>query len=205
MIGKDAHLCYVVGMEEKLGLPVLPFATTADWLAWIDEHHATAKGIWVKIAKKSTGIPSVTHVEVLDTAICYGWIDAVRHPYDDTWFLQKFTPRGSKSIWSQINVAKVEALIAAGRMQPAGLKAVDAAKADGRWERAYASQKNITVPDDLQAALDANPAALAFFQTLNGTNRYAILFRIHNAKRPETRTRRIEQFITMLGEGKTIY
>lgn len=192
-------------MEEKLGLAVVPFATVADWHAWIAENHATAKGIWIKIAKKATGIPSVTHAEVLDEAICWGWIDGVRHPYNDTWFLQKFTPRGKKSVWSQVNVKKVEALIAANRMQPVGLATVEAAKADGRWDRAYASQKNMTIPEDLQKAFDANSAAFVFFQTLNSTNRYAVLYRVQDAKRPETRARRIAQFIEMLNAGKTIY
>ena len=192
-------------MEEKQGLPILPFASPAAWEAWLAEHHKVSKGLWLKLAKKESGVETVTYREALDVALCYGWIDGQKGSLDETFWLQKFTPRGPKSKWSKVNRGHVERLAAAGRMQPAGLAAVDAAKADGRWEAAYDSPKNVTVPDDLRAALDKNPTAAAFFAALNGANRYAILYRVHDAKRPETRAKRIAEFIAMLARGETLY
>jgi uncharacterized protein YdeI (YjbR/CyaY-like superfamily) len=187
------------------GLPQLAFADDAAWEAWLDEHHADARGVWVKIAKAKTGIESVRYPEVLETALCFGWIDGRREKLDDTWFLQRFVPRTRRSPWSKINREKAERLIAEGRMRPAGHAAVEAAKADGRWEKAYAGQATMAVPDDLQRELDARPAARAFFATLNSQNRYAILYRLHEAKRPETRARRLEKFVAMLEAGEKLH
>jgi uncharacterized protein YdeI (YjbR/CyaY-like superfamily) len=186
-------------------LPVQHFPTQKDWEAWLDANHATSPGIWLRIAKKSSGIPTVTYDEAVEAALCYGWIDGQKKSYDDLFWLQKFTKRGARSVWSKINRNKAEALIASGRMRPAGLRAVEAAKADGRWEAAYDGPATISVPEDLQAALDANEAARACFATLNRTNRNAILWRIQTARRPETRAKRIEQFVAMLERGEKLY
>ncbi|MBN2115592.1 MAG: YdeI/OmpD-associated family protein [Anaerolineales bacterium] len=192
-------------MVKTTELPVLPFESKKNWADWLARQHDKSPGVWVKLAKKDSSIRSVTRDEALDVALCYGWIDGQGKSFDDKYWLQKFTPRRPKSIWSKINTEKVERLIASGEMKPAGLKAIEAAKRDGRWEAAYSSQKNITVPEDFQAALEKNKKAKAFFATLNSVNRYAILFRIHNAKRPETRARRIRQFLAMLARGEKIY
>jgi uncharacterized protein YdeI (YjbR/CyaY-like superfamily) len=184
---------------------VLAFESDAAWEAWLEDHHASADEVWVKIAKKGTGIPTVAYPEVLDTALCFGWIDGQRKPLDDTHFLQRFTPRRARSRWSKINRDKVAALIAAGRMRPAGLAEIERAKADGRWDAAYDGQRTMTVPEDLQRELDARPQAAAFFATLSSQNRYAILYRLNDAKRPETRARRLAQFVAMLEAGETIH
>jgi len=181
------------------------FEADAHWEAWLEEHHATSDGVWVKIAKKASGIPTVAYPEVLDTALCFGWIDGQRKALDGEWFLQRFTPRRARSRWSQVNRNKVAALTKAGRMRPAGLAEVERAKADGRWDAAYASVRTMEVPDDLQRELDARPDAAAFFATLNSQNRYSILYRLHDAKRPETRARRLAKFVAMLEAGETIY
>jgi uncharacterized protein YdeI (YjbR/CyaY-like superfamily) len=185
--------------------PTLPFQSKKKWADWLAKQHEKSPGVWLKLAKKDSGNLSITYEEALDVALCYGWIDGQKKGFDDRYWLQKFTPRGRKSIWSKINTEKAERLIASGEMKPAGLKAIEAAKQDGRWEAAYASQKNITVPEDFQAALNENKEAKAFFGTLNSANRYAILFRIHNAKKPETRARLIQQFLEMLERGEKIY
>jgi uncharacterized protein YdeI (YjbR/CyaY-like superfamily) len=184
---------------------VRTFASDADWEAWLQEHHATSDGLWVKIAKKGSGITTVAYPEVLDAAICFGWIDGQRRAFDEQYFLQRFTPRRARSRWSQINRDKAEALIASGRMRPAGLAEVERAKADGRWDAAYGGQRAMTVPEDLQRELDARPSAAAFFAELSSQNRYAILYRLHDAKRPETRARRLEKFVAMLEAGETIH
>ena len=184
---------------------MLAFESDAHWEAWLEEHHATSDGVWVKIAKKASGIPTVAYPEVLDTALCFGWIDGQRKALDGEWFLQRFTPRRARSRWSQVNRNKVAALTKAGRMRPAGLAEVERAKADGRWDAAYASVRTMEVPDDLQRELDARPDAAAFFATLNSQNRYSILYRLHDAKRPETRARRLAKFVAMLEAGETIY
>ena len=187
-------------------LPILPFPSPAAWEAWLEVEHARAAGVWLKIAKKGTGIATVTYAEALDVALCFGWIDGQKRGFDATWFLQRFTPRKRDSAWSKTNTEHVARLIEQGRMRPAGLAQVEAAKADGRWEAAYDGQRTISVPDDLQAALDANPEAAAFFATLTGANRYAILYRVQQpAKRPGTRERRIEQFVQMLARGETLH
>jgi uncharacterized protein YdeI (YjbR/CyaY-like superfamily) len=176
----------------------------AHWERWLHEHHASAAEAWVKIAKKGSGISTVHYPEVLDTAICFGWIDAVRRPLDDTYFLQRFTPRGPRSRWSQVNRDKAQTLSAAGRMRPAGHTQVQAAQADGRWEAAYEPQSRATIPDDLQRALDAEPKAKAFFATVKGQKRYAFLYRLHNVKTQAARDRRIASYIELLREGKTL-
>ncbi len=192
-------------MENKEDLPVRAFKSAKELERWLEREHAKSSGLWVKIAKKASGLASVTYPEAVEIALCYGWIDGQKNSYDESWSLQRFTPRRPKSVWSQINVGKVERLISDGRMRPAGLAAVELAKADGRWDRAYASPAKATVPDDLQAALDADPAAAAAWTTLDRTNRYAILWRIHDAKRAETRARRIQQYVEMIARGEKPY
>jgi uncharacterized protein YdeI (YjbR/CyaY-like superfamily) len=192
-------------VSSKPEAPVVAFESQADWEAWIDTHQDDQQGAWLKLARAGSGIPSVTRDEALDVALCYGWIDGQGRSLDEQYWLQRFTPRRPRSRWSLINTRKVEALIAAGRMRPSGLREIDKAKVDGRWEAAYAPPSESTVPDDLQQALDANPVALAFFQTLDSRNRYAILHRIGDAKRPETRARRIAQFVEMLNEKRKVY
>ncbi|HVB60893.1 MAG TPA: YdeI/OmpD-associated family protein [Ktedonobacteraceae bacterium] len=186
-------------------LPTISFETRQDWEVWLKERHADTKGLWLKIAKKGTSIPSLSYAEALEVALCYGWIDGQKASFDDQYWLQKFTPRGSKSIWSKVNCDKVMALLAEGRMQPAGIQQVERAQADGRWEAAYESQSKITIPDDFQSELDKNQQAQEFFNTLNSVNRYAILFRIQTAKRPETRSARIQKFIEMLAQRQKIH
>ena len=186
-------------------LPTLPFESKKKWVDWLAKQHAKSTGVWLKLAKKDSGISSVTLAEALDIALCYGWIDGQRLSFDEKYYLQKYTPRRSKSIWSKINVEKVEHLIASGQMKPAGLKAVELAKQDGRWAAAYEGQKSISVPADFQAALDKNKKAKAFFATLNSANRYAFLFRIHTARKVETRARRIRQFVEMLERGEKFH
>ena len=192
-------------MHNTNGLSIMSFETQQDWERWLTEHHTDTVGIWLKIAKKETGIPSVNYSEALDSALCYGWIDGQKASFDDQYWLQKFTPRRPKSIWSKVNCDKATALIAEGRMQPEGIRQVELAKADGRWESAYESQSKITIPDDFQSELDKNQKAKDFFSTLNSINRYAILFRIHSAKRPATRSARINKFIEMLSNNEKIY
>jgi uncharacterized protein YdeI (YjbR/CyaY-like superfamily) len=187
------------------GLPTIAFATPAEWEAWLEENHAVAEGVWIKIAKKGAGIESVRYPEVLESALCFGWIDARREALDERYFLQRFTPRRRRSRWSRINRDKVERLTADGRMRPAGLLEVERAQADGRWDAAYDGHRRSTVPEDLQRELDASPAAKAFFAGLNSQNRYAILYRLEEAKRPETRARRLAKFVAMLEAGETIH
>jgi uncharacterized protein YdeI (YjbR/CyaY-like superfamily) len=186
-------------------LPVIPFPSKDAWHSWLEAQYATAPGVWLKIAKRASGIESVTHEEALEVALCHGWIDGTRRSFDDDWFLQRFTPRRARSKWSQVNVAKATALIESGEMRPAGVAEIERAKADGRWEAAYGPQRSATVPDDLQRELDRYPEAREFFPTLNSQNRYAILYRIEDAKRPETRARRIEKFVEMLRRGEKLH
>jgi uncharacterized protein YdeI (YjbR/CyaY-like superfamily) len=181
------------------------FDRAEDWEAWLGQNHTSSRGIWLKIAKKESGIPSVTYAEALDIALCYGWIDGQKAAFDERTWLQKFTPRGPRSQWSQINREKAEALIAAGRMQPAGVRQVELAKADGRWERAYSSQSKMAIPEDFQAELDQNPGARDFFATLNSANRYAVLYRIQTAKKTETRRARINKLIKMLENREKLH
>ncbi len=186
-------------------LPVLPFKDKKAWSAWLARHHAKSPGLWLKFAKKGTDVKSVTYNEALEAALSYGWIDGQKQAHDESFWLQKFTPRGPRSIWSKINREKAEALIASGEMKPAGLAAIERAKENGQWEKAYESQSRASVPDDLQAELDRHPKAKAFFATLNSVNRYAIVFRIHNAKKPETRAKRIQQFVAMLERHEKVH
>ena len=186
-------------------LPILPFASVALWEQWLSEHHDRLDGVWLKIAKKASGIASVTHDEALDVALCYGWIDGQRRPADSEFFLQKFTPRRPQSLWSKRNIAKVTALTAARRMQPAGLAEVEAARQDGRWAAAYDSPKDMVVPEDFLQALRENQQALAFFNTLNKANVFAIAWRLQTAKQPETRQRRFAALLAMLERGEKLH
>lgn len=188
----------------KVDYPTLPFANKKKWADWLAKQHGKSVGVWLKLAKKDSGIATVTYDEAVESALCYGWIDGQKKGFDDKYWLQKFTPRGPKSIWSKINTEKVERLIKSGEMKPAGLKAIEAAKKDGRWANAYESPKNISIPQDFQSALDKNKKAKAWFDMLNRTNRYAILSRIFTAKKAETRAQRIKQFIEMLEKNETI-
>jgi uncharacterized protein YdeI (YjbR/CyaY-like superfamily) len=187
------------------GVPVVLFENQEEWAAWLDDNHAASSGLWLRLAKKASDLTSVTYAEALEAALCYGWIDGQKQSYDDASWLQKFTPRRAKSIWSKINRAKAEELIRSGRMQPAGLAAVEAARQDGRWDVAYDSPGNATVPEDFQAELDKNEKAKAFFATLNSANRYAMLHRIQTARKAETRARRIQEFIRMLENDEKLY
>jgi uncharacterized protein YdeI (YjbR/CyaY-like superfamily) len=183
----------------------LAFASQAEWRAWLAEHHADSDGVWIKFAKKASRTPTVVYAEAVEVALVYGWIDGQVKGIDGQHYRQRFTPRRARSRWSKINRAKAEKLIASGAMEPAGLAEVERAKADGRWDRAYDSPTTAAVPDDLRAALDADPAAAKLFDELDGNNRYAILHRIQEAKRPETRARRIAAFVAMLARGETIH
>ena len=186
-------------------LPVLEFGSQADWAAWLQEQHAQSPGAWVKIAKKGSPAQTVSYAQALDAAICFGWIDGQKARLDEVCWLQRFTPRKPGSKWSKINTDKATELIKAGQMRPAGQREVDLAQADGRWEAAYEGQRASTVPEDLERALAGNDAAREFFATLSGVNRYAILYRIGSVKRPETRARKIAQYVAMLAEHQTIH
>ncbi|MFE0370277.1 YdeI/OmpD-associated family protein [Streptomyces tendae] len=185
--------------------PVLSFATQEEWEKWLEENHEDTTGIWFRVPKTGSGVDGVDYAHALESALCYGWIDGQKKKQDEQHWLQRFTPRRSGSKWSKVNREKATELIKAGRMRPAGQREVDRAKKDGRWEAAYASQSRATVPDDLQAALDAAPAARDFFATLDSRNRFAILHRVEDAKKAETRAARIEKFVAMLAEGKKLY
>lgn len=192
-------------MKPGKDLPIVAFESRAAWSSWLDANHDVAPGVWLKLAKKGSGIASVSAAEVLEVALCYGWIDGQGASLDDDYWLLRYTPRTRRSKWSQKNREAALRLIESGEMKPSGLAEVEAAREDGRWDAAYASPGKMTVPDDFQALLAANSAALTFFGGLDSRNRYAILYRIHDAKRPETRARRMEQYIAMLADGRTIY
>jgi uncharacterized protein YdeI (YjbR/CyaY-like superfamily) len=183
----------------------IAFATSAAWREWLGQHHATSQGIWLQFGKKSSGVKSVTHAEALEAALCHGWIDGQVKKLDADYWLQKFTPRKPGSIWSRVNREKALDLIKRRLMQPAGHAAIERAKANGRWEAAYEAQSKATIPPELQAALDASPKAAAFFKTLSSQNRYAILFRLQTAKKPETRAARLAKFLSMLERGETLH
>ena len=185
--------------------PTLTCASQDEWEAWLQTHCASSSGIWLRLAKKSAGQVTLTYAQAVDSALCFGWIDGQKKAESDEFWLQRFTPRTAKSIWSKINTEKAQALMQAGRMRPSGLREIVLAQHDGRWERAYASARNATVPADLQMALDANKKAQAFFDTLDRQNRYAILFRIQNVKKAETRARKIAQFVEMLANGEKLH
>jgi uncharacterized protein YdeI (YjbR/CyaY-like superfamily) len=187
----------------KAEQPVLFFATPDELGAWMDEHAEESDGIWLKFAKKASGIPSVVYADAVEIALCHGWIDGQVKRLDEHYYLQKFTPRRPRSKWSKLNREKAERLIAEGRMGPAGLREVERAREDGRWDEAYDSATTATVPDDFREALDAEPAAREFFESLGNTKRYAFLYRIRDAKRPDTRAKRIAEYVELLRVGKT--
>jgi uncharacterized protein YdeI (YjbR/CyaY-like superfamily) len=191
--------------ESNLDLPVRRFATRAAWEKWLAANHERSPGVWVELPKKGSGRASVTRAEALEVALCYGWIDSQVHSMDEERYRQRFTPRRARSKWSKINCAAVERLNAEGRLAPAGIREMEAAKRDGRWEAAYASPKAMVVPPDLEARLAKSSRARRALEQLDGQNRYAILYRLHDAKRPETRQRRLEQFVAMLEAGRTIH
>ena len=180
------------------GVPIVLLKTQKAWATWLEKNHTKSSGIWLRIAKKGSEIKSLSYSEGVEVALCYGWIDGQKESYDHSSWLQKFTPRGTRSIWSKINREKAQLLIKSGQMKAAGLAAIENARQNGRWEAAYDSPSGASVPSDFQAALDKSPAAQAFFLTINGANRYAILFRLQTAKKAETRAKRIQQFISML-------
>ena len=192
-------------MDPKSDDPVELFAKPADFERWLRKHHAKASCVWVKYAKKKSGIASINWDQAVDVALCYGWIDGQAKAVDATYSLQRFTPRGKRSKWSKLNRERVARLTKAGRMQPAGVAEVERAKADGRWAAAYDSPANARVPDDLAKALAKLPKAKKLFESLSSTNRYSILYRLQEAKRPETRARRLEKFIEMLNKGETLH
>lgn len=181
------------------------FATERAFETWLRKHHATSDGLWLLIAKAGATQPTVTYAQALDVALCHGWIDGQKKALDEQHWLQRFTPRRPRSLWSKANRGKAEALIAAGRMHASGLAEIERAKADGRWDAAYDSARTATVPPDLQAALDASPAAAAFFAQLDGANRYAVLWRVQTAKKPATRAQRIDTLVAMLARGEKIH
>ena len=185
--------------------PTRAFKDAQAWESWLARNHTAADGIWMRMAKKASGIKSITYPEAVEVALCYGWIDGLKRPETPTTWLQRFTPRRRRSIWSEINRNKALGLIACGRMKPAGLEEVERAKRDGRWDAAYASPKSATMPPDFQKELNRRPKAKAFFKTLSRTNSYAIMWRIQTAKKPETRERRIRMYIEMLEKGNTIH
>ena len=186
-------------------LPIRLFASPLDLEEWLERSHLDSEGLWVKIAKKDSGVASVTYAEALELALCFGWIDSQKRSFDEKHFLQRFTPRRPRGKWSRINREKAEALIESGAMRSAGMAEVDAAKADGRWDAAYAGQRTAEVPVDLQRELDRRPTAREFFATLDGANRYAIIYRLDDAKKPETRERRLRKFVEMLERGEKIH
>lgn len=191
--------------EEFEGEPVIRFERAADFEAWLEAHGTSSSGLWVKMAKKDAKVASIDYATALDSALCFGWIDARKRSLGEVFWIQRFTPRKPRGRWSRINRDKASALIEAGRMRPAGQLEVDRAKADGRWDAAYEGQRSAEVPDDLRAALDADPRAAEFFATLDSANRYAVLYRVHEAKRPETRAARIEKLVAMLQAHETIH
>ena len=191
--------------KPELDLPVRLFKDQPAWEAWLAKHHASAAGLWLRLAKKDSGRRSVSYLEAVEAALCYGWIDSQKRRYNAETWIQKFTPRGSRSVWSQINREKALALIEQGRMQAAGLAAIETAKKNGRWTAAYASPRAAELPADFLAALERRPASQAFFATLNRQNRYAILYRLQTARKAETRHRRIEQFIGMLERQEKLH
>ncbi|MGX1510242.1 uncharacterized protein YdeI (YjbR/CyaY-like superfamily) [Streptomyces collinus] len=183
----------------------IEFASAAELQEWLSRNHAASGGFWLKLKKNAAGEGALTYAEALDVALCYGWIDGQKGKFDEFHWLQRFTPRSARSRWSKVNREKVAALTEQGRMEPPGIAEVERAKADGRWEAAYAGSKSATVPDDLAQALKANPAAAEFFKTLDSRNRYSILYRVQDAKKPETRARRIEKYVGMLANHEKIH
>ena len=192
-------------LGEKGGLPISAFSSRETWAAWLDEHHGVSQGIWLALPRKGGGQAGVSYADALEVALCYGWIDGQKGKLDERYWLQRFTPRRTRSVWSRVNRDKALDLIARDQMRPAGLREVERAQADGRWHEAYEPASTMTVPDDLEQALAGNPSAAAFFATLDRANRYAILYRVTSARKPETRVRRIEALVAMLADGKKIH
>jgi uncharacterized protein YdeI (YjbR/CyaY-like superfamily) len=192
-------------MEMHKDLPIIFFKDFDSWLEWLEKNFSDTKGIWIKFAKKASNIPSITYEEAREGALMYGWIDGLKNALDENYYTLRFTPRRPKGVWSKINCKIVENLIKEGKMKPSGLREVENARKDGRWDAAYESQSKITVPEDFEKALNKKPKAKAFFLTINSTNRYAFLYRIHTAKKPETRAARIERFVSMLENGEVFY
>lgn len=195
----------MAGATELKGLPIVSFAKVDDWEAWLRVHGGASPGVWLKFGKGRSVALTMSKAEALDRALRFGWIDGQLGKFDDQYWLTRLTPRRASSVWSAVNRASVLALIDAGLMEPAGLAQVNLAKANGRWDAAYASQGSITVPADLEAAFAENPDAASFFATLTGANRYVVLYRIQTAKLAKTRTARIAKFVAMLAEGKVVY
>ncbi len=191
--------------KRSVSVEIRAFKDAKAWESWLAKNQSAAEGLWMRISKKASGKKSITYPEALEIALCYGWIDGQKRPESETTWLQRFVPRRPRSIWSKINREKALVLIAGGRMKPAGLAEIERAKMDGRWDAAYASFSSATTPEDLEKELDRHPKAKAFFKTLNRTNAYAILWRIHTAKKPETRERRIRTYIEMLEKGETLH
>jgi uncharacterized protein YdeI (YjbR/CyaY-like superfamily) len=191
--------------KTSIELPVRAFASSAEWEAWLAAQPLTSKGVWLKLAKLASNIASISKREAIDGALCHGWIDGLVHKFDADHWLIRFTPRRPKGKWSQLNRERATALIKLGRIRPAGMSEIERAKLDGRWKAAYAPQSKAKVPEDLQRVLDRNSAARRNFDQLDRINRYAILFRVHDAKKPETRVQRIEKYVTMLSRGETIH
>jgi uncharacterized protein YdeI (YjbR/CyaY-like superfamily) len=189
----------------KAGLPVIAFSSVREWEEWLSRQSRTSKGVWLKLAKKQSGIQSVTRQEAIDAALCHGWIDGQLERVDERYWLVRYTPRSARSKWSEINKTRAQELIREGRMKAAGLEEVKCAKVDGRWKAAYAPPSKAIVPEDLEAALKRNPRADRLFSQLNSANRYAILYRVQDAKKPETRASRIEKYVQMLARGETIH
>ena len=192
-------------MEERAGLPILPFTDAAALETWLEVQPDDHPGIWLKLAKRAAGVPTVSRAEAVDAGLCFGWIDGLINSYDESFFLLRFTPRRRKSKWSLINVERAEQLIAQGRIRPRGLREIAAARADGRWEAAYPPPSRIQVPADLQEALDAKPEAAAFFATLTGANRYAILYRLHDVRDPAKRSAAIAKSVAKLLRRETAF
>jgi uncharacterized protein YdeI (YjbR/CyaY-like superfamily) len=191
-------------MADKPELPVVQLPDQPAWRAWLEANHEAVDGVWLKFAKKAAPVRTVTYGEAVEEALCFGWIDGQARGLDEHFYLQRFTPRRKRSVWSQINREKATGLIESGRMAPAGHAQVDAAKADGRWDNAYASPSVATVPDDFERALDANPEAKGFFEGLTGMTRYAFLYRLHQVRSPERRAARIQEYVDLLSEGQTL-
>jgi uncharacterized protein YdeI (YjbR/CyaY-like superfamily) len=186
-------------------LPVLEFKSQADWGRWLDKNQSRIDGVWLKYAKKDSGFKTVNHSEAIEAALCYGWIDSQAKGFDEKFYLVKFTPRRAKSVWSKINVERAAKLITEGKMKPAGLAQVEAAKADGRWERAYAGQATAETPEDFKIALAKNKQAAEFFESLTKANKYAFIWRLHHVKRAETRAANIEKYVQMLAKGQKFH
>ncbi len=190
---------------EKNGILILSFKNQQAFSSWLEKNHDKSDGIWLQLFKKSSGIESITYAEVVEESLCYGWIDSLVNKLDEQSYIQKFTPRRAKSMWSKINIGHIERLTKEGRMKESGLQEVERAKADGRWQQAYDSPTNMKVPEDFITEVSKNKKALEFFETLNKSNRFAIAFQLHTAKKPETRERRIKKFVEMMERGEKLY